>query len=69
MKRPKDDPAAAAINDEFSGEGGTFEVRDGKRVRVSPPSQPHPEGDQPRDEHGRPIGPDGKPVPAAEQGA
>lgn len=68
MRRTKDEQSAVAA-DEFSGAGGTFEVRDGKRVQVTPPSQPHAEGDRPRDEHGRPIGADGKPVPAAEQGA
>ena len=66
MRRTKDDQPGA---DEPSGEGGTFEVRDGKRVLVTPPSKPHKDGDQPRDADGRPIGADGKPVPAAEQGA
>ncbi len=31
-----------------SGAGGTFEIRDGKRIRVSKPGEPHKEGDRAR---------------------
>jgi hypothetical protein len=41
--------------DEFHGEGGTFEVRDGKRILVTPPTQPHPDGDRARNADGKPV--------------
>ncbi len=41
--------------DEFHGQGGTYEVREGKRVLVTPPTQSHPEGDRARDADGKPI--------------
>lgn len=70
MRRTRDEQSApATVADALAGEGGTFEVRDGQRVQVTPPSKPHPAGDRPRDADGRPIGPDGKPEPAVEQGA
>ncbi len=41
--------------DEFHGEGGTYEVREGKRVQVTPPTQPHADGDRARNADGKPI--------------
>ena len=35
--------------------GGTYEMRDGKRVLVTPPTQDHPEGNRPREADGTPI--------------
>lgn len=43
------------MSDEFEGQGGAYEVRDGKRVRVEEPTKDHPEGNRPRDEHGKPL--------------
>ncbi len=40
--------------DEFHGQSGTYIVRDGKRERVEGSvTKPHPEGDAPRNEHGK----------------
>lgn len=41
--------------DEFDGQGGCYEIREGKRVRVTEPTKDHPEGNRPRDEHGRAL--------------
>jgi len=41
---------------EFHGEGGSYEVRDGKRVRVVEATKDHPEGNRARDADGRPLG-------------
>ncbi len=41
--------------DEFHGQGGVYEVKDGKRVLIAPPTQPHPEGDRARSADGEPI--------------
>ena len=41
--------------DEFAGQGGDFEIRNGVRVRVSAPTVDHPEGNCARNHEGRPI--------------
>lgn len=41
-------------NDEFHGEGGSYEIRDGKRVRVAAPTQPSDTGGA-RDADGKPF--------------
>ena len=40
-----------------SGEGGSFEMRNGQRVQTQAPGKPHPDGDRPRDADGKPINP------------
>ena len=55
------------MSDEFDGVGGSYEVRDGKRVQVEAPTKDHPEGNRPRDEHGKPldiVAEEPKPAPA-----
>lgn len=49
------------MTDEFAGQGGRYEIRDGKRVRVEEPTKDHPEGNCARDEHGKPF-----PAPGAD---
>jgi hypothetical protein len=41
--------------DKYHGQGGTFQVKNGERVRVADAPKPHPEGDRARDEHGKPF--------------
>jgi hypothetical protein len=41
-------------NDEFQGQGGSFVMRDGKRVRVEAPTQPTDTGGA-RDADGKPL--------------
>jgi hypothetical protein len=41
--------------DKYHGEGGTFEIKDGERVLVTPPTKPHPEGDRARGADGKPV--------------
>ncbi len=41
--------------DEFAGQGGSYEMRDGKRARVVEPTKNHPEGNCARDAEGRPV--------------
>jgi hypothetical protein len=43
------------MTDQFHGQGGRYEIRDGKRVQVEAPTKDHPEGNCARDEHGKPI--------------
>jgi len=43
------------FDDEFHGVGGSYEVRDGKRVRVDEPQQHHPDGDRARDPDGNAL--------------
>lgn len=43
------------MNDEFQGQGGRFEIREGKRVRVEEPTKDHPEGNCAREADGKPI--------------
>lgn len=59
----KTEPLFAAEPDEFHGQGGTFEVRGGRRVLVTPPTQDHPEGNRAREADGTPIN---LPAPAAQ---
>ncbi len=42
-------------DDEFAGQGGRYEMREGKRVRIEESTQDHPEGNTARDKDGRPI--------------
>jgi hypothetical protein len=42
------------FNDEFHGVGGSFEIRDGKRVRVHE-TVDHPEGNRARDADGKAL--------------
>jgi hypothetical protein len=42
------------FDDEFHGQGGSYEVRDGKRVLVEPPTADHPDGNRARDADGTP---------------
>lgn len=55
--------------DEFHGLAGSFEIRDGKRVRTEEATREHPDGNRPRSADGKPLaGPDGHlqpPVPPA----
>lgn len=43
------------FNDEFNGQGGSFQIRDGKRVRIDEEQQRHPGGDRPRDADGNAL--------------
>jgi hypothetical protein len=36
-------------------EGGTYEIRDGKRVLVTPATKDHPEGNRAREADGTPV--------------
>lgn len=53
--------------------GGTYEIRDGKSVLVTPATKDHPDGNRPREADGTPItGPDERtfnPAPAADEAA
>lgn len=42
------------MTDQFDGQGGRYEIRDGKRVRVEEPTKDHPEGNRARDAQGKP---------------
>jgi hypothetical protein len=42
-------------HDKFHGQGGTFEVRNGERVRSSEPQKVHKDGDRARDADGKPV--------------
>lgn len=53
------------MSDEFDGVGGSYEIRDGKRVQVEAPTKDHPEGNRPRDSEGRPLDVAPEPAPAA----
>ncbi len=37
------------------GSGGSFEIRDGKRIRVKEPGKPHKDGDRARHPDGEPV--------------
>ncbi len=37
------------------GSGGTFEIREGKRIRTSKPAESHPDGDRARNADGEPV--------------
>jgi hypothetical protein len=41
--------------DEFAGQGGDYEIRNGVRVRVSEPTADHPEGNCARNHEGKRI--------------
>jgi hypothetical protein len=41
--------------DEFHGQGGSFVMKDGKRVRAEPAPRDHPDGNRPRDKDGKPL--------------
>lgn len=41
--------------DKYHGQGGTFEVRNGERVRVGKEQETHKDGDRARDADGKPI--------------
>lgn len=42
--------------DKYHGEGGTFRInKKGERELVTPPTQPHPDGDGARDKDGRSL--------------
>ena len=43
------------MNDEFHGQGGRYEMRDGKRVQVEAPTRDHPEGNCAREADGKAI--------------
>lgn len=43
------------MTDEFQGQGGRYEIRDGKRVRIEEPTKDHPEGNCAREADGKPI--------------
>jgi hypothetical protein len=43
------------MTDEFHGQGGRYEIRDGKRVRIEAPTKDHPEGNCARDADGKAI--------------
>jgi hypothetical protein len=43
------------MTDEFHGQGGRYEIRDGKRVQVEAPTKDHPEGNCARDADGKAI--------------
>ncbi|MEW6314131.1 MAG: hypothetical protein AB1513_08855 [Pseudomonadota bacterium] len=60
------------LQDEFSGQGGSYVVKDGKRVRVEETVE-HPDGNCARDADGQPVpsgaeGPHGA-APAADTSA
>ena len=42
------------FKDEFHGVGGSYEIRDGKRVRLDTPQTDHPDGPRARDADGNP---------------
>lgn len=41
--------------DQYHGEGGSYLMKDGKRVRVIEPTRDHPEGNRARDKDGRAL--------------
>ena len=41
--------------DEFEGQGGRYEVRDGTRVRLEESTKDHPEGNTARDRGGKAV--------------
>jgi hypothetical protein len=44
------------MTDKYHGQGGTFKINaNSERERVGEEVKPHPEGDRPRDEHGKPF--------------
>ena len=53
------------MSDELDGVGDSYEMRDGKRVQVEAPTKDHPEGNRPRDEHGKPLDVMPEPAPPA----
>ena len=46
---------SAAKDDEFAGQGGRYEMRDGKRVRIEESTSDHPDGNTARDAQGNVI--------------
>jgi hypothetical protein len=47
----------ATIKDPYAGQGGSYIVKNGKRERVTDPTQDHPEGNCARDADGTPVPP------------
>lgn len=44
-----------STTDKYHGQGGSFEVRNGERVRVTDVPKPHKDGDRARDADGKPF--------------
>ena len=52
--------------DEFHGQGGSYEIRDGKRVRIEEPTRDHEQGNRARTADGTALpGPDAHLQPPA----